>query len=233
MTDSPINLDEGKALRSKIDVLPLDVFDEGIGSCPIWASDGDLVAEVHNNLGRDTYRYDLAKFLAWAANNFDAMHDELVDARERIAELDTRCNDLLDRNDWLRKTLDDSPYPELRMEIAGLTNKLFCLKNGEFWKALNRIGVIPDETNDQIICDLETKCQYQEGEIVEQKRQIDELKGILLKAIIPQAEDAKCLADISYFLEENDQLLPFPNQGLENAKALIKRYLTAIEGGKL
>lgn len=70
------------------------------------------------------------------------------------------------------------------------------------------------------------------GEWAKRKMELDEAIAKLANGIVSQADDAKCLSDIAYFLEKNDQLLPFPNQGLDNAKALIKRYLAAIEGGK-
>lgn len=82
------------------------------------------------------------------------MMPELIAECER---LDTRCDELLDQNARIKQSLQESAVAELHLERNKLLNELHDLQNGEFWRAMNSIGAIPDDEKDKIICDLEEK----------------------------------------------------------------------------
>jgi len=126
----------------------------------------------------------------------ESIVSELVAARGRIADLEAKAKEERDRR------------VEIHIERNQLLDKLFSLEKGEFWQAINRIGAIPDEVKDQIICDLESK---------------------LAKAIIPQAGDADILKGALNWIDSTC----FRDEDVPDVLAeLLKRYLTVIEGGK-
>jgi len=204
MTDSPINLDEAKQR-----------YLDGLG--------------------------DIMKLAAKSKDERIAvLEKELIAARERIAELDGQPKEGLYGKYALRKTdgsaIDpNADYFILRLDTDPVARKAtiqysYYCGDARLAKDLQtRISKYDPKLEDCISLqytgwyksELVEKMEYQEGEIAEQKRQIDELKGKLIVAIIPQAGDASCIREL---LQKYEYSL--------SVRHMLKRYLAAIEGGK-
>lgn len=154
---------------------------------PINLDEANEIIEEEKTCQRNEGRYNKDRGVAIRLQYLESIVNELVAAREKIAELEAKA---------------------------------------ETWRCTAMMSL---EGNARIVQDeFEMKCQYQEGEIVGQKRQIDDLKAKLLQAIIPQADDAQKLRLIFKILECGDEIC----EDITEEEELLKRYLAAIEGGK-